>query len=442
MVRSAAESAVVGVSGDGTPGRGHWFFTPAPLCLALTTVRAADPDAELEAGWLGLALEAPVGELGFVQLDYVPTQGAFHLTLDYEGHTHVDGRFDLPVVVLTPAHATPYEAIRRHREALCARGFASPPAPRETPDWWQEPIFCGWGAQCHLARDTGRFAGDFATQANYDAFLEELEARDVVPGTVVVDDKWQDAYGTNRPNPERWPDLAGWIAERHGRGQHVLLWWKAWDPEGLPPELCIRNPDGEPVAFDPTSPGARELMRETMLRLLSPDGVDADGLKIDFTARTPSGRALETYGRGWGIALLHDLLALVYGAAKDAKPVALVITHTPHPSFADVTDMIRLNDMGRTDDLHPSARVVAQMRHRAQVARAAVPELLVDTDDWCVPSLAEWREYVEVKPSLGVPSLYYSRAVDATGEAFEERDYDALRRTWAAWRDAHARSIR
>jgi hypothetical protein len=76
------------------------------------------------------------------------------------------------------------------------------------------------------------------------------------------------------------------------------------------------------------------------------------------------------------------------------------------------------------------------------VTRAAVPELLVDTDDWCIPSLAEWREYAEAKPSLGVPSLYYSRAVDATGEEFEERDYETLRRTWAAWRDAHVGSLR
>ncbi len=204
----------------------------------------------------------------------------------------------------------------------------------------------------------------------------------------------------------------------------------------LPPELCIRNPDGTPVAFDPTNPDARAELRATMLRLLAPDGLDADGLKIDFTARTPSGRALAAHGPGWGIALLHELLRVVYEAAKEAKPDALVITHTPHPSFVDVTDMIRLNDMVRSDSQDARAGVVAQMRQRAMVVRAACPELLIDTDDWSVPSLAEWREYVEAKPGLGIPSLYYARGVDATGEPFEERDYEALRRTWAAWREA------
>ena len=105
------------------------------------------------------------------------------------------------------------------------------------------------------------------------------------------------------------------------------------------------------------------------------------------------------------------------------------MTHTPHPAFVDVTDMIRLNDM-----VAGAPSVVPQMRHRAAVARAACPELLIDTDDWRIPSLLEWREYLEAKLELGVPSLYYADGIDATGEQFEPEDYAALRRTWAEWR--------
>jgi hypothetical protein len=137
------------------------------------------------------------------------------------------------------------------------------------------------------------------------------------------------------------------------------------------------------------------------------------------------------HGPGWGIALLHDLLATVHRAAKAAKPDALLITQTPNPAFVDVTDMVRLNDMLRIDDGAPFPRIVPQMRYRAEVARAACPELLIDTDDWCVPSLAEWREYLAVKASLGVPSLYYADALDLTGEALQPEDYEALRKVWA-----------
>ena len=82
--------------------------------------------------------------------------------------------------------------------------------------------------------------------------------------------------------------------------------------------------------------------------------------------------------------------------------------------------------------------VVPQMRHRAAVAQAACPDLLVDTDDWRVPSLAAWREYLAVKSELGVPALYYARTLDGPGPELQAQDYEALRDTWAAWRERRA----
>lgn len=437
LVRGASESAVIGVAGDSEPGRGHWFFTPAPLYLALSTAGAIDEPEDVNPdGWLGVGVVAPVRELTFVQLAYEPGDRAFALRLDYEGHTRVAGTFDAPSLVLTPGVPDPYTGLREHREQLVARHAAPAVTPRAVPAWWREPIFCGWGAQRHLATTRGGSASSYATQASYDAFLEHLEARGVVPSTIVLDDKWQEAYGTCEPDREKWPDLRGWIQERHRRGQHVLLWWKAWSAEGVSPELGIRRPDGTPIALDPSNPATRELVAGVVARMLGPGGLDADGLKIDFTGATPSGTALETHGHGWGIALLHELLTAVYDAAKAVKPDALVITHAPHPAFVDVTDMIRLNDMLRLDDPGPVPDVLPQMRYRAAVVRAACPELLVDTDDWCVPDLATWRAYLSEKPSLGVPALYYVSHLDATGETLLDEDYEALARTWAGHLEA------
>jgi hypothetical protein len=433
LVRPAGHSAVIGVVGDARPGRGHWFFTPAPLCLALTTAEVRHPEEPAEGGWWTLAVGAPVRELTFTQLEWVPADGGFGLRLDYEGHTGVDGAFRTPAVVLTPGLADPYEGLRRHRALAGARGWAPPVRERAHPRWWSAPMFCGWGAQSHEAARLGVPARDLATQAHYDGFLAHLAARGLEPGTVVVDDKWQARYGTCEPDPGKWPDLRGWIAGRHRRGQRVLLWWPAWEWEGLPEEYCVRNPLGRPVALDPTHPGARRALAEAVTGMLGPGGLDADGLKIDFTARTPSGTALTRYGKAWGIALLHELLATVHTVAKQVKPDALVITHTPHPGFADVTDMVRLNDMLRLDDPEPDAPVVPQMLHRAAVVRASCPDVLVDTDDWCVPDLRSWREYLAVKPRLGVPALYYATHVDRTGEPLADEDYAALRETWRAW---------
>jgi hypothetical protein len=414
-LRGVAEGAVTGVVGGGEPGRARWLFTPAPLYFALGD----------GTRWLDLGVTAPVDELRFAEVAWDASANGFSLALDYDGQTLVDGEFRAPPLVLTLGVGDPYGGLRRHRRDLAQRGFAPPIRGRRRPAWWQRPIFCGWGAQCHLENTHGGLARDYATQESYDAFLERLEANGLVPGTVVLDDKWQATYGRNEPDTRKWPDLGRWIADRHERGQRVLLWWKAWDPEGLPAELCIRNADGVAVAVDPGNAAAREHLRAMVRGLLSPGGLDADGLKIDFTARTPTGRSLEHSGGAWGIALLHELLAVVHHAAKDAKADALLLTHTPHPSFAELTDMIRLNDVVGGQEL------VAQMQFRADVVRAACPELPIDTDDWRVPDKASWRAFLDVKARIGVPSLYYASHLDATGEELEADDYAAVRRVWA-----------
>ncbi len=417
-VRPLAEGTLIGVVGDGEPGRGRWLFTPAPLYVALGDGTT----------WLDLGVSAPVADLRFAELALESTVNGFSLKLDYDGRTSVDGEFATPTLVVTPHVPDPQVGLRRHRDDLTARGAAPEPLPRESPAWWREPIFCGWGAQCRLELVEGGLARDYATQERYDGFLAHLEEHGLVPGTIVLDDKWQATYGGNEPDAAKWPDLRAWIAERHARGQHVLLWWKAWDPEGLPAELCITNPDGDPVAVDPDNETARVQLRQIVMAMLGPGGLDADGLKVDFTARTPTGIALTATGGSSGIALLHELLSIVYAAAKEAKPDALVITHTPHPSFVDVTDMIRLNDIIGGD-------VVEQMTARAEIVRAACPELPIDTDDWRMPNKREWRAFLERKPETGVPSLYYATHIDSTGEELEEDDYAALRRAWAAWKD-------
>jgi hypothetical protein len=413
--RPVGAGAAVGVIGEGEPGRGRWLFSPAPLYWA-----AGDAAS---GRWIDISVVSPVDELRFAEVEWDAYAKGFAFRFDYDGQTEVDGEFRSPTLLIRTDVGDPWRGLRSHRSELAARGAAPAVAQRETQEWWHAPIFCGWGAQCWFEKERGGLARDYATQANYDLFLAQLDEHGLQPGTITLDDKWQSTYGRNEPDPAKWPDLPGWIEQRHAAGQRVLLWWKAWDPEGLPPELCIRNADGEPVGFDANNPEACELLRAIVRRMLLDYG--ADGFKVDFTARTPSGRSLRHTGGRWGIALLHELLRVFYGAAKEAKPEALVITHTPHPAFVDVTDMIRLNDVIGGVDL------VEQMEFRAQVVRAACPELPIDTDDWRVPDKHQWREFLAVKKQIGVPSLYYASHIDSTGEPLDDEDYAALKEGWA-----------
>jgi hypothetical protein len=461
-VRSAATAATLGVVGDANPGRLHGIFAPPPLCLAFgrAAVAEAEPTGVPDGDWLAVSVVAPIEELRFTELRYAAEDGGFRLELDYDGHTEVDGEFVTPTVVIRPA-ADPWAALSAYRDDLVARGFA--PAGPLTPaaDWWSEPIFCGWGAQCARAAarqvdfgDVAHRAADLARQDTYDGWLARLADHDVVPGTIVLDDQWETVYGAGEPHPDRWPDLRSWIAERHAAGQRVLLWWKAWDPAALTPEQSVVTPSGTPLAADPGSPAYVAYLEQVVARLLGPDGLDADGFKVDFLQRAPAGRSLRRPGAPadapWGIAALHALLGTIHRAAKAAKPDALVITHSPHPSFGDVTDMLRLNDILVHSLAGDPVTPARQLAFRHAVVAATMPEHLIDTDQWPIATRDEWRDYVSDQVVLGVPSLYYAEhlhfteylhfaeRIDHVGDDLTAEDLALVAESWRKYRAGRA----
>jgi hypothetical protein len=457
LVRPSSTPAALGVVGDADAGRLNAVFSPPPLAFGLSRKRAKGATDVPGGNWLGMWLRAPVDELTFTAMRYSPLDGGFLVRLDYESHTEVSGEWVSPRLVLRPVESG-WAVLDHYRDDLGAHGFAPSAVHEHPPAWWSEPIFCGWGAQCARAvhdlhgdpdptSDTrpesederpaaGRAAPSYSREDVYDELLARLAAHEVEPGTIVIDDRWQSSYGTGEVDTGSWPDLKGWIAARHAEGRKVLLWWKAWDAEGIPAGECVRNAVGDPVTVDAGSPAYRERLGRIIHDLLSPGGLDADGLKIDFTQRGPSGESLVGTPGVWGIAALHRLLATIATAARQAKPDALLVAHAVHPSFGDVCDMVRLNDVSERDVRRKRVPVVDQLRMRHAIATRALPEQLIDTDQWPMPNRDEWLAYVDAQGELGVPALYYVEAIDNSGERIRSIDLD---RVAASWRDYRRR---
>lgn len=432
FVRRPREPAQLGVVGDADPGRLHGIFSPPPFALGLGRAAPDSVTQPPDGDWLALHLRADPRRCGFTQLRWSPLDGGALLELDHEGHTRVEGEWRSPTLVLTPV-PTALDVLRTHRDDLVMHGLAPAGTPRPVVSWWRQPLFCGWGAQVELGDAARRSRAD-----RYDDWLTTIADAGLDPGTVVVDDRWEARYGSGEPDPEQWPQMRAWIDEQHRRGRRVLLWWKCWDPAAAPAEECITTPTGSPVAVDPASPAYRRRLRRTIASMLGAEGLDADGLKVDFSQRAPSGatllRAPDADSEAWGVAALHLLLTEIYEAAVAARPDALVITHAVHPGFAGCADMIRTNDVLERDADGEAVPVSEQLRARAAIVSASLPHHLLDTDQWPMPGRQEWLSYAHEQARLGVPALYYVDSVH--GEAI---DADDLREVAATWRDYRER---
>ena len=375
---------------------------------------------------------------------YAPLDGGFVIESDYEGHTEVAGSWTSPTFVLRPVDSG-WSVLEHYRDDLVGHGFAPDATLGPRPAWWAEPVFCGWGAQCAraVARNRAaehpadhRPAPSFARQDVYDEFLTVLADNELEPGTIVIDDRWQSAYGTGEVDRVHWPDLRGWIDARHAEGRRVLLWWKAWDPEGVPAEECVRDADGAAVTVDAGSPAYRDRLARVIHHLLSPDGLDADGLKIDFTQRGPSGAEPARARPACGASpRSHRLLRTVAVAARAARQDPLLIAHAVHPSFADVSTWCGSTTCSsgtpRASACPSSTSCACGTRSR----RARCPEPSSTPTSGPCPIVRSGSSTSAAQAQLGVPALYYLESIDNSGEPILPEHLALVGDSWRTYRE-------
>jgi hypothetical protein len=388
------------------------------------------------------------------EIEFIADNEGVTVRIDLEGHSN-------PVEVakhvrITLTQGKDGESLL----ALLARGLSElyPDAYRKplqpTPSWWSRPIYCGWGDQVSLSMWLEGVGPEpravaYNTQGLHERWIRRLEQADVPFGTVTIDNGWSQA-GTLKPNKDNWPNLKEFTRRQHDAGRKVLLWIAAWLWDGLPDEWCVFA-DGVKLCADPTNPEYRKYLREQVHELLSPEGLDADGFKIDQLAYCPSERQprggaqfgrtdyypptkkpIRLADKGWGCELLHQLQHDIYTAAKSAKPDCLITSSTVHPYFHDTLDMVRLHDMG-----HVAKDIFAAMGARANLANAALPGKLIDTDDWVHTDYDLWMRYTSGSSVIGVPCIFYAERFMinwASEPATREVAMEDLKKIAEAWR--------
>lgn len=406
----------------------HGYSTemvPPMFCYAFRT--------EGYAKHIGFGVVAEPGEHNFHSFDYQKTANrkhgrwtGFYLETDQAGHVTVDGQWQTPAI-LGLTGDDPWQILQQYCDYYFGVGYAKPyPENVQRPRFWYGPFVCGWLEQYLLKMDQGLKISlfDYSNQKVYDDMMEKVNKYGLKPTAMFIDDKWQKEYALCYVNQEKFPDFRGFIDKYHAQGIKTVLWYKLFDPEGLPEELCVTNDAGERFA-DISNPAYLEILDEAIYRMLSSDPgcYNADGFKIDFGFLNPIGRKVKTYSGKYGAELLYELFVHIYEKAKSIKPDVLINCSPCHPYFAHLCDQARIHDYA-----DENRNNFEELALRAKVFQTAFPGVLIDTDNAAFNTHRDTMRWQLSQQFVGVPDLYST--VSTFNCPLDESDFLAIAQMW------------
>lgn len=388
------------------------LFMPSPTCFSFYDGPSA----------MGIGLGTEPGKYRFNAFEFSGARkrgAAFYV--QYFGYTEAAGTYTSPSISFTFG-ASPLDALEKHVDWADERGFTTQFGYEEAPAWHRAPVFCGWAEQTVKSYFDGTEANVEATQQNYEKWIAEAEEKGIPFSTIVIDDKWQKYYGTFEVDTEKWPDMKGFIDRQHKLGRHVLLWTASYHTEGLPDRLCIKNREGRKLFADVADPEYEALIRGQIAHLVGEVG--ADGFKEDWIGGSGREAGIPGYGRLHGMEMVRRFQFILWDAAHQVKPDALVETQTPHPLFRESSDVLRLNDLWFS-----TRHVCETMQNRARVARICGWQVL-DSDNASCTTAKEWFRYMVFQPRFATPALYCISKTEAFYEEIPEEMWHYVAEAW------------
>jgi hypothetical protein len=404
--------AMTTVDAGYTPDPRGPAMSPAPVVSTVLRTPFAPPPFQLQLraapGWFGFGLvQVPaagtmrLGRDGALTVDYPLSR--MGTAPDLGAGPPQDGMVRFPDFLVTFA-ADPQAGLRAYHDALVAlHAFtvASPPGSR--PAWWSEPIVDTWGEQMALKAHRGSplFTTDWVR-----AFVTDWRARYHVDHfTLIIDSRWQERIGDAMPDPVRFGGVAGLrtlVDDLHKQGVHVVLWWPMWAHrvEVIPLNARLARRPAADRLIDPTLPSFGTEMASTVTQLMGngPDGLGADGLKLDWQYNIPD--TLSDPSRGWGALALYRYMEAIHTNAHSIRPDAMIDASSAAPQFAAVADVLRLYD----------AWSAAEWDRRAAVAVAVNPDVLIDGDGWQTDN-ASIVPHTVASTVYGTPAMYFARTL-------------------------------
>jgi len=379
--------------------------------------------AALRSGqdWLAVGtMELPTCEYG---LNMTFQAGKVSTDFYYAGNLTVEDEFAFPRITFF-VESDKVAAVRRYVQRLYDDGLAV-----HNDQWdadWSGPIYCFFSDQMYeyqVDRSTDQMLGEMTMTENYcnerfmDECLDFLANHAIDYKIIILDYGWFICNGMWREHPQRFGGLKASIKRLQKMGKKFLLWYSPYfiaeqsDHYRNHPEVVVRKQNGEQMFVtrfsievnylsDFTHPTMRELVRRDIEYMLSPAGLDADGMKVDCTHQPPTiNNAF--YDPSWGTGELFHYKAskFLYDTAKQIKPGCCINSTAANPFFNRTYDLHRLHD-----GLEYNLDSYEERAWAACLCQAGVSDL----DDWPSCDLYTTRANLR-KIIYGSPSLYAVR---------------------------------
>jgi hypothetical protein len=261
-------------------------------------------------------------------------------------------RFDTPLVFATGDDW--YDAGRRYFAALESEGYAKMRASRGVPASALLPQYDTWGDQGARRAFLERF-----DETSLREIYADFRSSGLRSGLFVIDDKWEELYGSLEHDVARFPRFGELLDEIRSDGYGIGLWTafprcEDFRALGLTEADVLMCPDGSPYVhrdrkrswyvFDPTSRRAAQHLAERarhLVRTYRPALV-----KIDFGYEIPRPDVAGPHdAMQGGERLFQRFIEIVVGALKEADPELAVLYYCLTPLFGGYLDLCAADDL-------------------------------------------------------------------------------------------------
>lgn len=325
--------------------------------------------------------------------------------------------FDDPLLIASGGDW--YRATRAYFDALASEGRMRRKTPAGVPASAYLPQYDTWGDQgarrCFFER---------LDEAHLRAIFDDFRDSGLRARLFVIDDKWEDLYGSLEHDAQRLPNFLSLLDDIRESGCGVGLWTafprcEDYAALGLTDDAVLKRPDGTPYVveqrgrrwyiFDPTHPPAAALLRQRarhLVRTYRPALV-----KIDFGYEIPRPDDAGPGDPAWGgERLFLRFLQVVVGAIKEADPEVAVLYYCLTPLFNEYLDLSGVDDLWMSRGAYDAGFARRALLTSLCGAFGAVPY---------GSSGYDWRSIAEIwfdTAIIGAPGVIAPLAGDEYGE--------------------------